>query len=80
MTSVAASVQTTHIHDSGLGPLSFDLQRRNQRILSVTNNSVRIQAPKSRPRRKADPSPIVATMALAMIGPMPGTVISRWQA
>jgi NADP-dependent 3-hydroxy acid dehydrogenase YdfG len=38
------------------------------------------QAPKSRPRRKADPSPMVATMALAMIGPMPGTVISRWQA
>ena len=27
-----------------------------------------------------DPSPMVATMALAMIGPMPGTVISRWQA
>ncbi len=36
--------------------------------------------PKSRPRRKADPSPMVATMPLAMIGPMPGTVIRRWQA
>src|SRR5438876_699383 len=28
------------------------------------------QAPKSRPRRKAEPSPMVATMALAMIGPL----------
>jgi hypothetical protein len=36
--------------------------------------------PKSRPRRKTDPSPMVATMALAMIGPMPGTVIRHWQA
>src|SRR5208282_1178794 len=34
------------------------------------------QAAKSRPLVKAAPSPMAATMALAMIGPMPGTVIN----
>src|SRR5215831_12889682 len=33
------------------------------------------QAPKSRPFAKASPVPIAATIALEMIGPMPGTVI-----
>src|ERR1700738_193439 len=35
------------------------------------------QAPKSRPLENAAPLPIAATVALEMIGPMPGTVISR---
>ena len=35
------------------------------------------QAPKSRPLENAAPLPIAATIALEMIGPMPGTVISR---
>jgi hypothetical protein len=38
------------------------------------------QAPKSRPFEKAAPLPIAATMALEVIGPMPGTVINRLQA
>jgi len=37
------------------------------------------QAPKSRPFANASPVPIAATIALEMIGPMPGTVISRSQ-
>src|SRR6267142_1672044 len=37
------------------------------------------QAPKLRPFENASPVPIAATMALEMIGPMPGTVISRSQ-
>jgi hypothetical protein len=37
------------------------------------------QAPKSRPRVKPAPLPIAATTALEMIGPTPGTVITRWQ-
>ena len=36
-------------------------------------------AAKSRPFAKAAPLPIAATIALAMIGPMPGTVINRRQ-
>jgi hypothetical protein len=36
-------------------------------------------APKSRPFENASPVPIAATVALEMIGPMPGTVISRSQ-
>jgi hypothetical protein len=38
------------------------------------------QAPKSRPLENTSPVPIAATIALEMIGPMPGTVISRTQA
>jgi len=38
------------------------------------------QAPKSRPCVKPAPLPIAATTALEMIGPIPGTVITRWQA
>src|SRR5271165_4125914 len=34
------------------------------------------QAPKSRPLEKTSPVPIAATIALEMIGPMPGTVIN----
>jgi hypothetical protein len=37
------------------------------------------QAPKSRPLANASPVPIAATIALEMIGPMPGTVIRRSQ-
>src|SRR5438093_6069750 len=37
------------------------------------------QAAKSRPLQKAEPLPIAATMALEMIGPIPGTVINCWQ-
>src|SRR5262245_6296860 len=36
-------------------------------------------AAKSRPFEKPSPLPIPATIALEMIGPMPGTVISRSQ-
>jgi hypothetical protein len=39
----------------------------------------RNQAAKSRPLAKLAPSPIAATIALAMIGPIPGTVINRPQ-
>src|ERR1700680_2574315 len=35
------------------------------------------QAPKSRPLENTSPVPIAATIALEMIGPMPGTVIRR---
>src|SRR5215470_20198682 len=35
------------------------------------------QAPKSRPLENTAPLPIAATIALEMIGPMPGTVINR---
>jgi hypothetical protein len=42
VTCVAASVQAAHIHDRGLGPLSLDLQRRNERVFSVNDNSVRV--------------------------------------
>src|SRR6202011_4964471 len=35
------------------------------------------QAPKSRPFENAAPLPIAATVALDMIGPMPGTVIHK---
>jgi transposase len=35
------------------------------------------QAQKSRPFENTAPLPIAATIALEMIGPMPGTVISR---
>jgi hypothetical protein len=38
------------------------------------------QAPKSRPFENTSPVPIAATIALEMIGPMPGSVISRSQA
>jgi hypothetical protein len=37
------------------------------------------QAAKSRPLANASPLPIAATMALEMIGPMPGTLTSRSQ-
>src|SRR6266849_10788012 len=37
------------------------------------------QAAKSRPLANASPSPIAATIALEMIGPIPGTLISRSQ-
>src|ERR1051326_9230744 len=36
------------------------------------------QAAKSRPRPKASPVLIAATMPVAMIGPIPGTLIRRW--
>src|SRR5215469_9766934 len=36
-------------------------------------------APKSRPFENASPAPIAATIALEMIGPTPGTLISRSQ-
>ena len=36
-----------------------------------------IQAAKSRPLVKASPAPIAATIALDMIGPIPGTLINR---
>jgi hypothetical protein len=42
VTCVAASVQAAHIHDHGLRSLSFDLQRRYERIFSVNDNSVRV--------------------------------------
>jgi len=42
VTCVAASVQAAHICDRGLGPLSLDLQRLNERVFSVNDNSVRI--------------------------------------
>src|SRR5262249_14514373 len=42
VTGVAASVQPAHIHDVGLGPLSFDLQRGNERVFSMNDNSVRL--------------------------------------
>jgi hypothetical protein len=35
--------------------------------------------PKSRPFENASPAPIAATIALEIIGPMPGTDISRSQ-
>ena len=38
------------------------------------------QAPNSRPFEKGSPLPIAVTIALEMIGPMPGTVINRLQA
>src|SRR6516162_1333632 len=38
------------------------------------------QAPKSRPCVNPAPLPIAATTELEMIGPTPGTVITRWQA
>src|ERR1700749_1958524 len=38
------------------------------------------QAAKSRPLENPSPVPIAATMALEMIGPMPGTLISRTHA
>ena len=37
------------------------------------------QAPQSRPCLKPAPLPMAATTALEMIGPIPGTVIRRWQ-
>src|SRR5215472_13129419 len=37
------------------------------------------QAPKSRPLENASPVPIAATIALEMIGPMPGTLTNRSQ-
>src|SRR6266516_2704232 len=37
------------------------------------------QAAKSRPLDNASPTPIAATIALEMIGPIPGTLISRSQ-
>ena len=37
------------------------------------------QAAKSRPLEKTSPAPIAATIALEIIGPMPGTLISRSQ-
>src|SRR5262249_43609484 len=37
------------------------------------------QAAKSRPLPNASPLPMAATIALEMIGPIPGTLISRWQ-
>ena len=37
------------------------------------------QAPKSRPLQNTSPVPIAATVALEIIGPMPGTVINRSQ-
>jgi hypothetical protein len=37
------------------------------------------QAAKSRPLENTSPAPIAATIALEMIGPMPGTLISRSQ-
>ena len=37
------------------------------------------QAPKSRPRSKASPVPMAATIAVEISGPMPGTLISRRQ-
>jgi hypothetical protein len=40
VTCVAAPVQAAHIHDGGLGPLSFDLQRRNERVFSVNDHPV----------------------------------------
>src|SRR5262245_21096182 len=36
------------------------------------------QAPKSRPLPNTSPVPIAATVALEMMGPMPGTVINRY--
>ena len=39
----------------------------------------RSQAPKSRPRSKASPVPMAATIAVEIIGPIPGTLISRLQ-
>lgn len=34
--------KSAHIHDRGLGSLSFDLQRRNERVFSVNDNSIRV--------------------------------------
>ena len=38
------------------------------------------QAPKSRPLENTSPAPMAVTVALEMMGPMPGTVINRSQA
>lgn len=37
------------------------------------------QARKSRPRSKASPLPIATTIAVEIMGPMPGMLINRWQ-
>jgi hypothetical protein len=42
VTCIAAPVQPAHIHDRGLGPLSFDLQRRNERVFSVNSHPVSV--------------------------------------
>src|SRR6478672_7535652 len=36
-------------------------------------------APKSRPRSNASPAPMAATTAVEISGPMPGTLMRRWQ-
>ena len=42
VTCVATLVQAAHIQDRRLGSLDFDLQRRNERVFSVNDNSVRL--------------------------------------
>jgi hypothetical protein len=65
--------QCPQIFVTALGDLAQD------RAISCFGTSPS-QAPKSRPWVKPSPLPIAATTALEMIGPTPGTVITRWQA
>ena len=43
----------------------------------ASRDAARVTAAKSRPLENASPLPIAATIALEMIGPMPGTLTSR---
>ena len=67
--------QDAQIAIAALGYLAQD-RAASGRHLSRTRPN---QAPKSRPLENASPVPIAATIALEMIGPIPGTLISRSQ-
>jgi hypothetical protein len=60
--------------------LRFDKRPRIVRSpVEVCLGTSSSQAPKLRPRLKAAPFPMAAAMALAMIGPTPGTLIGRYK-
>src|SRR6266851_3606153 len=66
---------------SGVARLRLDRAEHGARIkrspVEICLGTSPSQAPKSRPLENTSPVPIAATMALEMIGPMPGTVIRR---
>jgi hypothetical protein len=68
------------LHEQGAQLPRFDMLPRIVRSpVEICFGTSPSHAPKSRPFENASPVPIAATMALEMIGPMPGTVISRSQ-
>jgi hypothetical protein len=86
--AVTLPTHALHQHDAGglpeqgaqyLFPRFEILPRMGRPPVEICLGTMPSQAPKSRPFANMSSLPMVATVALEMVGPIPGTVISRSQ-